>query len=199
LRRTPFLRRGGLIGTAIVAALGVGLLRASVPPSEDPGYALPLPAVAVIVALVVALVVAAVRLPARSMRDGAEPPRPAVIGAGCAAAVLAYLGLLYPFGGARQPAFTHGLWVLAPMAAAAVVALSAGLGLRRWTAAPGWTPRHQLAALGGALLAHTAFGAAAVAAKHGAPDVAVQLAWGLATVLLLAALDRRAQPRRRSV
>jgi hypothetical protein len=191
LGRTPFLRRSGLIVTAIVAILGVGLLRASVPPSEDPGYALSIPALAALAVLVVALVMAAVRLPGGSMRGGVEPPRPAIVGSGCAAAVLGYLGLLYPFGGARQPAFTDGLWVLVPMLVAAVVAVSAGLALRRWSTAPGWTPRHQLAALGGALLAHTTFGAVAVAAAHGAPDVAVQLAWGLATVLLLVALDRR--------
>jgi hypothetical protein len=108
LRRTPFLRRGGLIVTAIVAVLGVGLLRASVPPSEDPGYTLPAPALAVLCLLIVALVLAAVRFPAGSRPSGAEPPRPAVVGSGCAAAVLAYLGLLYPFGGARRPAFTEG-------------------------------------------------------------------------------------------
>ncbi|MEV4707235.1 hypothetical protein [Actinoplanes sp. NPDC049316] len=191
LRRRPFLRRGGLAGTSIVAVLGVGLLRVSVPPSEDPGYTLPVPAVAVLVLFIVGLAVCAVRLPSSSRRPGAEPPRPALVGSGCAAAVPAYLGLLYPFAGARQPAFTDGLWVLVPMLVAAVVAGSAGLALRRWSAAPGWTPRHQLAALGGALLAHTAFGAIAVAAPRGAPDVAVQLAWGGATAILLVLLDRR--------
>ncbi|MGA5303161.1 hypothetical protein ACPCHT_24750 [Nucisporomicrobium flavum] len=193
LRRTPFLRRGGLIVTAIGAVLGVGLLRASVPPAEDPGYTLPVPALAVLVMLIVALAVCAVRLPSGSKRPGAEPPRPALVGSACAAAVLAYLGLLYPFGGARQPAFTQGLWVLVPMVVAAVVAVAAGLALRHWTAVPGWTPRHELAALGGALLAHTGFGAVAVAAEHGAPDVAMQLVWGLATVLLLAFLNRSRQ------
>ncbi|MFB9832802.1 hypothetical protein, partial [Actinoallomurus acaciae] len=77
----PYLRRGGLVITGVVAVLGVALLRVSVPPSEDPGYILPGAALIVIVALVVVLSVVALRVlprrPAR-VRPAVAVPRPAV-------------------------------------------------------------------------------------------------------------------------
>lgn len=105
--RAPYLRRGGLIATGIVALLGAGLLRIAVPPTEDPGYLLPLPAALLITVLAVALVVLAVRV--RVPRATPAGPPPAGILAGAAfLTAFGFLALLWPFAGARQPLFTHG-------------------------------------------------------------------------------------------
>ncbi|RCG25420.1 hypothetical protein DQ384_31655 [Sphaerisporangium album] len=100
-----------------------------------------------------------------------------------------YLALLFPFGGAGQPAFTHGGWVAAPMLGAAVVALSAGWLVRRWTRSGGWTDRHGLCLAGGALAGHTAFGVVANAATLA--DKLELSTLGLVMVGLLALLVRR--------
>lgn len=67
----PYLRRGGLISTAVVAALGAGLLRIAVPPTMDPGYQVPLlPAVLflTVAALLAAAAYGVRRKPARRGR-----------------------------------------------------------------------------------------------------------------------------------
>jgi hypothetical protein len=188
----PYLRRGGLVVTGIVAVLGVALLRASVPPSEDPGYLLPAAALVVIVALVVLLSVVALgvlpRRPAR-VRAAVAVPRPGVAGVVSAVAAFGFLGLLYPFAGARHPAFTHGAWVPVPMLAAAALAVCVGVAVWRWTAAEGWTRRHRLAAITGALIAHTAFGI--VANTHTAPDTVGLTVIGVVMTILLILLGRR--------
>ena len=93
------------------------------------------------------------------------------------------LGLLYPFAGARHPAFTHGAWALVPMLAAAALAVGAGVALWRWTAAAGWTNTHRLAAISGALIAHTVFGV--VANTHTTPDTVALTVIGVAMTILL--------------
>ncbi|MBT2234182.1 hypothetical protein [Nonomuraea sp. NEAU-A123] len=100
-----------------------------------------------------------------------------------------YLALLFPFGGATQPAFTHGGWVAVPMLVAAVLAVLAGWLVRRWTTGGGWTDRHSLALAGGALVAHTAFGV--VANAETLADRAGLTALGLVMIGLLALLSRR--------
>jgi hypothetical protein len=154
----PYLGRGGLIGTGIVALLGVALIRISVPPAEDPGYALPLTALIVLVGLIVGLTVIALRLPPVTVQ-AVRPPRPPVVGLFAAAAVIGYLGLIWPFGGGRSA------WAFLPMTVAALLGLCAALVLARWSAAlvlarwsAAWTAQHRLAAVIGALLAHTVFG-----------------------------------------
>jgi hypothetical protein len=151
---TPYLGRTGLVGTGIVAVLGAALIRVSVPPAEDPGYVLPTAALITLVALIVALSVLAFRLPRFTVPPG-RPPRPLIVGLFAAGAVVVYLGLLWPFGGGR------GAWAFLPMTVAALVGAGAAIVLARWSAA--WTPRHRLAAVTGALLAHTAFGLATAA------------------------------------
>ncbi|KAA2261064.1 hypothetical protein F0L68_18540 [Solihabitans fulvus] len=189
--KAPYLRAGGVVGAGIVALLGAGLVRVSVPPAADPGYLLPLPAFLAILASIAVLGVLALRvLPGvvSAARPG-NPPRPLAVGLSCGAAALGFLGLLFPFGGATQPAFTHGDRALLPMLAAAVLAGCAGFALRRWAATTGWTGRHRLAAITGALVAHTAFGV--VAQTHTALDRISLVALGVATVVLLGLLDRR--------
>jgi hypothetical protein len=107
----------------------------------------------------------------------------------CGFAVLAFVALLFPFGGAVQPAFTHGLWVLVPMAAAAVLGVAVALRLVRWSASPAWTDRHRFAVIGAAVIAHTVFGA--VAEAHTVPDRLVLGALVVATAVLLVPALRR--------
>jgi hypothetical protein len=192
LGAAPYLRRGGLVITTIVAVLGVALLRVSVPPSEDPGYVLPGTALIVIVAMVVVLGAVALRvLPRRAarIRSAVAVPRPGITGVVSAVAAFGFLGLLYPFAGARHPAFTHGAWTLVPMLAAAGLAVGAGVALWRWTAAVGWTTRHRLAAISGALIAHTVFGI--VANTHTLPDTIGLMVIGVVMTILLGLLGRR--------
>lgn len=125
------------------------------------------------------------------MRVGAVPG-PWVVGVFGVLAGFGYLALLFPFGGAVQPAFTHGGWVAVPMLGAAVVAVLAGWLVRRWTASGGWTDRHSLYLAGGALVGHTAFGVVANAATLA--DKLELSALGLVMVGLLTLLGRRPAP-----
>ena len=146
---TPYLGRTGLLGTGVVAVLGAALLRVSVPPAEDSGYLLPLPALITLLVLIAALSVLAFRLPRRTVRP-LRAPRPALVGLFAAGAVLGFLDLLWPFGGGR------GAWAFLPMSLAALIGVGAAVVLARWSTT--WTAQHRLAAVTGALLAHTAFG-----------------------------------------
>ncbi|MEV0404744.1 hypothetical protein [Actinoallomurus sp. NPDC050550] len=194
LAHRPFLRRRGLIGAGAVALLGVLMLRASVPPKEDPGYNVPTAALLVILALIAVLSVAALWLLPRSRRSprsraGSPVPSPVVVATVCGVATLLYLGLLFPFGGARRPAFTHGDWTLVPMVLAAVVAVAAWSVIRRWGTAAAWSRRHLLAAVIGALVAHTLFGLGAN--THTVANGVGLAAAGVIMCALLALLDRR--------
>jgi hypothetical protein len=192
LGREPYLRRGGTVLTAVVAVLGAGLLRVSVPPSADPGYTMPGGAALAIAALVAALALIALAILPRvrfSRPVAGRTPRPTVVGVCCGVAVVLFLGLIWPLGDARQSGFTHGRWVIVPLLAAAAVAATIGWTVRRWSAAPGWDRRHRLAAVTGALLAHTAFGM--VSAADTAVDRIGLAGFGVVTVVLMVLLSRR--------
>jgi hypothetical protein len=151
----PYVRRGGLITSGVVALAGAGLIRLSVPLSQDPGYQMPLPAIVIIAALAAGIVVVALRMRA-GPDEPAGTPGPAVVGVLSGVAAFTFLALLWPFAGATQSFFTHGDWALLPMAAAAVLATATGLALRRWSRA--WTRTHLLTACLGAVTGHTIFG-----------------------------------------
>ncbi|MFC4948954.1 hypothetical protein [Pseudonocardia sp. GCM10023141] len=190
--RLPYLRRPGVIITGVVTLLGAALMRLAVPPTIDPDYVIPLPAAITIVVLIAAATLLALRiLPRRSPWRPAPltPPSRTVVGTVCGLAALAYIGLTFPFDGAKQPAFTHGLWVLLPMAAAAVIALTGGMLALRWSAAPEWSDRYRLVALGGALIGHTVFAVAARATTW--PDRIAMVVVLAITAVLLVRLDRR--------
>ncbi|MEV7010825.1 hypothetical protein [Streptosporangium sp. NPDC051022] len=217
LRDRPYLKRTGVVVAGVVFVLGGLLLRVTVATSIDPGYQAPVAVLAGCVAAVALLAVVALRVlpptaptmpgareasPAPAarvpsaalqtrvdgMRAGAVPG-PWTVGVFGVLAGFGYLALLFPFGGAGRPAFTHGGWVAVPMLGAAVGAALAGWLLRRWTASGGWTDRHSLFLAGGALAGHTAFGVVANAATLA--DKLELSALGLVTVSLLALLDRR--------
>ncbi|MEV7628285.1 hypothetical protein [Actinoplanes sp. NPDC089786] len=149
----PYLRRGGVITAGVVALLGAGLIRVVVPPAEDPGYTMPPLAALIIAVAAAAVVVAALKVRVGPAQIFMEKPVPVVAGA-TALATFAFLAMIWPFGGATQPLFTHGAWSLLPMAGAAVLAGVTLWTVRRWVT----TPRHLLAACVGALAGHTAFG-----------------------------------------
>lgn len=191
LRDRPYLKRTGLVVAGVVFVLGGLLLRLTVATSIDPGYQAPVPVLAGCLVAVVLLVVVALRVlpPARSpARTGVPVPGPWTVGGFGLVAGFGYLALLFPFGGAGQPAFTHGAWVAVPMLAAALLAVLTGCLVHRWTAGR-WTDRHSLCLAGGALVGHTAFGVVANAATLA--DKVQLSALGLLTVVLLALLGRR--------
>ncbi|WP_182873389.1 hypothetical protein [Microbispora sp. H10670] len=189
LRDRPYLGGLGTWVAGTVFVLGALLLRVTVVTSIDPGYQAP-PAILAGCAVAVALlVVAGLRLRSRPGAPSIRPPAPAVAGIAGAVAVFGFLALLFPFGGATRPAFTHGGWVVVPMSAAAVVAVAAAWSLRRWTAGDRWTDRHGLALASGALVAHTAFGL--VSNTDTAADRAGLAAVGVVMAGLLAVLGRR--------
>ncbi|WP_203995502.1 hypothetical protein [Virgisporangium aurantiacum] len=192
----PYLRRGGVIGTGVVALLGAALLRISVPPSEDPGYTMSLSAVLLTVAVVAALVVVGLRVRVRPSVRPAGPPPVAALAALATAATFAFLGLVWPFAGARQPLFTHGAWALLPMTGAALVAVAVFVALRRWSAGPQWTLRHPLAACFGALVGHTAFGI--VAHADTLPDRGFLAVVALVTAIAGAVIVKRIGDGRRA-
>ncbi|SDJ01415.1 hypothetical protein [Nonomuraea jiangxiensis] len=210
LRDRPYLKRTGVVVAGVVFVLGGLLLRVTVATSIDPGYQAPVAVLAGCVAAVALLAVVALRVlpptaPVTSASRAAEAsaasratvddtpvgalPGPRVVGVFGVLAGFGYLALLFPFGGAGQPAFTHGGWVAAPMLGAAVVAVLAGWLLRRWTASGGWTDRHSLYLAGGALVGHTVFGVVANAVTLA--DKLGLSALGLVMVGLLALLGRR--------
>lgn len=204
-RDHPYLRRGGTIAVAVCAALGVLLLRVTVPPTADPGYTAPAAATIGSLVAVVSLGIVALRvLPRRRSRPTttgarmpAEPGAPQAAGAGLYGfvAVFGFMALIFPFGGARQPAFTHGDWVLVPMAAAAAVGLGSLRLVERWSRAAGWDDRRRLWLIGGALVAHTAFGVIGVV--HTWADRVGLLVISLLFTAVVATALRRARDRTR--
>ncbi|MER7130148.1 hypothetical protein [Streptosporangium saharense] len=189
LRERPYLGRLGVWTAGVVFVLGALLLRVTVVTSIDPGYRVPT-AVLVGCAVVVALLTfAGLRLRLPRSASSVEPPRPVVAGVLGGVVVFGYLALLFPFGGATRPFFTHGGWTVVPMVAAAVLAVGAGWLLRRWAAGDPWTPGHSLALAAGALVAHTAFGL--VSNADTTTDRLGLAAVGVVMVALLALLGRR--------
>ncbi|GAA1785312.1 hypothetical protein [Streptomonospora arabica] len=164
----PLLRRGGLIGAGVAAVAGVALLRLLIAGVEDPGYQVPLPVLAGLLLAVAALAVIALRIVPRMGRGrpGTVPPtetgpaRAPGLVAACllpGAAVLVFLGLLVPPGHPPTGPAVGGGWVVAAMAGAAAVAAAAAWRIATWTRTAGFTHRHRVAVIGGALVGHTLF------------------------------------------
>jgi len=194
-RNRPYMGRFGLTTTAIVMALGVLVLRVSVPPSEDPGYQAP-PAFVIgclaVVLVVGVLALTAVPAPNRPV-TAARVPGLWPLGLASGLATLVFFALTFPVFGARQPAFTEGLWVLAPLAAAAIGIAWGYRTLLRWTDSREWTDRHTLALIGGALVAHSVGGMVIMA--HNAVDRSGLAAIIALTLLAVYLIDRRLRAR----
>ncbi|WP_433220006.1 hypothetical protein ACQP00_16775 [Dactylosporangium sp. CS-047395] len=190
----PYLRRGGLIATGLIAAFGAFVVRVSVPPSQDPGYTMPLAPALVFAAVALLLAVVALRVHLRPatalrLRSALVPPRPLVVGLVTGVGALAFFVLVWPFGGAHQPLFTRGAWALLPMLGATIVVISLVYVMSRWSAAAGWTRAHVIAACTGALAAHTTFGL--IGQASGALDRGFLAAVVLATLALGTVAARR--------
>lgn len=197
-RGRPYLGKPGLVMAGVVTALGVGILRVTVPPSQDAGYVAPVAVLlgcTIAIAALAAIALAVVpRLQARRRAvNDAAPPSPALVGLTGGLGTLLFLALLFPFWGARQPAFTHGDWVLLPMAAAAVLVGLLGLLIQRWSRGHGWGDAQMLALAGGALISHTISGIIGVA--HTTFDRAGLLLILVLTLAFLALLAQRVRAR----
>jgi hypothetical protein len=194
-RGRPYLGRLGTVVAGVVAVLGVGVLRISVPLSEDPGYQAPLPFVAGCVLAVFALGVIALAVVPRSrpMRNPLRVPSRVWLFSGAALGVLVFFVLTFPMFGSRQPAFTRGPVVLLPMVTAAALVAAGYISLRRMNASPAWTARHTLAVIAGALIAHSIGGLVVMA--HTTIDRLGLIALIALTGLATWRLDRRLRHR----
>lgn len=193
-RDRPYLKRTGLIITGIVAALGVGVLRVTVPPSQDPGYAVPMPLLIGYLVVVAVLAFLALRVVPRLPRPAPWPlPRNWVLGVTGLVGTFGFIFGVFPMLGTPQPAFTHGAWAFVPMTAAALVAVGLLVAILRWTSNPAWTDLASVWLIGGALLGHTAFGI--LQKPVGVDQFALQIIAGM-TVGLMIALGRRVTSRR---
>jgi hypothetical protein len=191
-RGRPYLKRGGMVIAAIVGALGVLILRLSVPPSQDPGYQAPVPFVIGVLAIVIILGVLALRvLPTVRTPpvDEKAVPSLAALYPVSGVVIIVLIFLVFPLPGAEQPAYTHGMWVLFPLVIAVLGAAACYRQLRRLTRSSAWTDRHTLAVAGGASVGHTIVGTVIfhwhVIDRVGLGVIAVL------TVLGIAWLDRR--------
>lgn len=197
-RGRPYLGRLGAVVAGVVALLGVGVLRASVPLSEDPGYQAPLPFVVGCALAVCALgVIALAVVPQpRPLRNPLGIPTRAWLFGGAGLGVLVFFVLTFPMFGSRQPAFTRGPVVLLPMAAAAALVAAGYVTLRRMNASPAWSERHTLAVIAGALIAHSIGGLVVMA--HTTVDRLGLVAIIGITGLAVWRLDRRLRHRERA-
>lgn len=205
-RGRPYLKTRTMTGVvALVAILGTGILRVSVPPSQDPGYQAPVPLVITFAVFIVVMgIIALFVLPRRCGVDGSRlAPRTAPadngiasvhlwwwrIGAG--AAVLVGMFLTFPMFGAAQPAFTQGRLVIVPLVLTVVLAAACGYVLNAAVRSHQWSDRHTLAVIAGALVAHSLGGMAFFM-----PDTVNLIGLVViivATILAMIALDRRLQ------
>lgn len=194
-RNKPYVGRFGLAVTTVIMALGVLVLRVSVPPSEDPGYQAPMPFVLGCLVLIVVIgVLALTVVPAsrpRPIESGV--PRPMVLAIASGAATLVFFLLTFPMFGARQPAFTEGMFVLVPLGLALVGIVWGYRVLTRLGRSVSWSDRHTIALIGGALVAHS-FGGMVIMA-HTLVDQVGLIGIIAVTVLGLVLLDRRVKQR----
>jgi hypothetical protein len=157
----PYLKKGGLVWTAIFAVIGVGLLRISVPPSQDPGYNEPLALIIGYVVAIIAIGVIALRaLPrkqAAPVTNTTVPSAKKLVAFGGASTIVTF-ALMYPFAGAHQPLFSRGAWAYVPIVAGAVLAVWAYKTVAKWSRSEQWNNRTALALASGALVGHTLFG-----------------------------------------
>jgi hypothetical protein len=163
-RRTPFLRKRGLVVTAIVYCIGVALLwliaRYSFGASYNP------PAVLPIAALGVALVLGLIAL-RFTRREGVTPkledrtPSPWFV-----LAFVAVVGFLFQacsYLWALVPALSKWPASAAPLVASLIIGAGLLWMIARWSRTSRWDDRHRLAIAVGAITCHVAVGILAIA------------------------------------
>jgi hypothetical protein len=189
VRRRPWLRRPGLVGTGVVALLGFGLVRL-IPLTADPHYLMPWPVDVLLAVLVAAVVGLAFRVRFPRPAPAPRAPSTAVVAGTAFLGTVGFLGLLMPLPGARHAGY-------APTAATAWVAIGVAVALgaltvlvaARWFRAPGWTGAHTAAALAAALVGHTAIGLLTLV--HTPLDRVALAAFGVVELVLLLGFYRR--------
>jgi len=168
LKDKPYLKKGGLVWVTLFALIGVGLLRASVPPQEDPGYNEPLMIIIGCVVAIIALGVVALKImPPKKPMQNMNTPVPSaknLVACGLASTVVVF-GLMYPFAGAHQPLFLHGAWAYIPVAVGAMLAIWVYKTITKWSGSSHWNVKTALALTSGALVGHTLFGLVAAHLK----------------------------------
>lgn len=188
--RRPYLRTGGVVGVGICAVAGVGLVRISVPPYQDPGYDAPPAALLGFLLGIVVLAVLALAVLPRFTRKAAPPavpaPRPVPLGLfGLVAALVTMASLTRVDAERTWPVF-HGPLVAVPMAIGAVTALGTIALVRRWVLDATGT----LWLIGGALVAHSLWGAVVFGST--VPDEIGLIVFAALTAPALVLVHRRA-------
>lgn len=202
-RQHAYLRTRGLVITAVVFLLGVVLLRLTVAPNApgaDPAYTAPAVQIVAAGAAVLVLAVVALRiLPKAGYRPtrAGNPPSTWLVSIFTAAATVLALQLPAPLDAdiAPHPRFGAGLPILAQISASLAVVAVVFTLLWRWSARQGWTDRHLVGVIGGALLAHTAVGAS-LFAMHNPAELLTLAVFAVSEVALIIALDRRGRDQR---
>lgn len=154
LRAVPYLSRPGLVVTALVYLLTVGLT-ASSHSTTDPTYRAPAALLLGTLLVVVALVVVALRPPTARRPPGralVPPPLRVAVVAGVASSTF-LAALVLP--GHWFPAVMDGPAVLVAISVAVGTAVVAGRRIASWAGADGWGDRHLLALAGGSIVGHT--------------------------------------------
>jgi len=161
LKDKPYLKKGGLAWVTLFALIGIGLLRVSVPPSQDPGYNEPLAvAVGCIVGIIAIGIIALRVLPRRQatqLTDAAVPSAKTLIAFGALSTIIVF-GLMYPFAGTHQPLFTSGAWAYVPIMAGIALTVLVYRQIVKWGRSAQWNTAAALALASGALVGHTLFG-----------------------------------------
>ncbi|HWM17199.1 MAG TPA: hypothetical protein VNP97_11485, partial [Microbacterium sp.] len=162
-RGRPYLRNGGLIGTAIAAVIGIAMLKVVFTSTTDPGYFAPLPFLGGVIVVMFALSFMALRIlpgrfPTRPTTSKRSIPRPVIAGMIAGVATLAFLSLLMPMTNPPDsPAIGRGAFVLIPMTVAAIIGIGMAVVIARWNASTQMTDMHRIWLAGGALVGHTLF------------------------------------------
>lgn len=167
LRSKPYLKRRGVIITALSAVVGVVIVRVLFAGTQDPGHQAPWPFVATVVVIIAGLCVLALRIiprrlsvtsPTAAGQHADRVPSPAIAGIGAFVSTLAFIGLLMPLDTQEQrPAAGDGWWVYPAMVVAGGLAIGALLLIRHWNTGSGWTGTHRIWLIGGSLVGHTLF------------------------------------------
>lgn len=166
-RNRPYLQIRGQVITAICFVLGVGLVRITVVPTEDPGYVAPIGhLIAAAVTVLGACIIALTNVPPNiyqrtTTQPSMAPPSPWVVGSVAGISIFLALRLPVPLLGAvnKGPTFGPGLPVYVLISASLVAVAALLVVLRRWSTRPDWNDQHLVALAGGLLVAHTAAGA----------------------------------------
>ncbi|NDU72991.1 hypothetical protein GWI34_10145 [Actinomadura sp. DSM 109109] len=161
-RGRPYLGRRGFAGIGALAVVGVLGLRTIVSGTEDPGYRMPLGAMAVFVLLIIVFALLALKgvpLPHREELGLADrrAPRPGVTGFVSMYLTMAFLTTVLPLGLGDTMLFGDRMSPVLRLVMGAATAVPFALVVRRWRTAANWSDQHRIWLISGILVSHTAF------------------------------------------